>query len=529
MRGNSLYFLLLIAAVAITGCARRTSITGGAKDTLAPVLRNAVPKNYNTNFSGREIKLTFDEYVKLKNASKQLIVSPPMTTAPEITPYSASRTITIKLRDTLMPNTTYSLNFGQSIEDNNEGNPLRQFKYVFSTGNHIDSLKLGGTVKDAFERQPDAFVSVMLYDAETFSDSTVYKENPRYITNTLDSASVFNLDNLKEGRYYIVALKDNNGNNRFEPATDKIGFHKEIVTLPNDTLYEMELFKEEKPFRLVKATQAAGNKLLLAYEGIPKGTTATLRDGTRDLSATLSKVADKDSLHLWHEPYKADSLQLTVRNGAYEKSQYIKLKNQKPDSLQISPVGSGLHLRERLKLKASGPISAINDKLISIKNKDSAEVAFTAKIDNYNLTLQFDFEPQPVERYKMSVLPGAITDMFGRANDTLSFTFATRNTSDYGNLRLTLENVRKYPVIVELTDENGKIAVSRSIESPGPVDFSLIDPMPYVLRVIYDDNANGRWDSGNFLKKQQAEEVIYFPKLIDVRANWDVDQVFRLP
>src|SRR5690606_30378112 len=195
------------------------------------------PKNYGTNFDGREIKLVFDEYVKLKNVNKQLIVSPPLSRAPEISPLTASKTITIKISDALQPNTTYSFNFGQSIEDNNESNPYPQFKYIFSTGSYIDSLKLGGVIKDAYNKNPDNFVSVMLYEAdENFNDSIIYNENPRYITNTLDSLKTFSLENLKAGKYLLVAMKDANSNYKFDPKQDKIAFHKEFVTIPNDTL-----------------------------------------------------------------------------------------------------------------------------------------------------------------------------------------------------------------------------------------------------------------------------------------------------
>ena len=155
--------LLLLVVLVVSSCAKRGTITGGSKDTLAPILKVSLPKNGTVNFQGKEIKLVFDEYVKLKGINKQLIVSPPMKTPPEIFPQNASKTITIKIKDTLQPNTTYSFNFGQSIEDNNEGNPYSQFKYVFSTGSYIDSLKLNVKIKDALEKKSDNFVTVMQY------------------------------------------------------------------------------------------------------------------------------------------------------------------------------------------------------------------------------------------------------------------------------------------------------------------------------------------------------------------------------
>ena len=142
----------MIFLLIIVSCAKRGSISGGLKDTIAPVLKVGFPKNYSTSFTGQSIKLTFDEYVKLKDINKQLIISPPIAKKPQILPLTASKTVSINFLDPLEPNTTYSLNFGQSIEDNNEGNPYKQFKYIFSTGTFIDSLSISGNIKDAYNK-----------------------------------------------------------------------------------------------------------------------------------------------------------------------------------------------------------------------------------------------------------------------------------------------------------------------------------------------------------------------------------------
>ena len=185
MLKNNFKYILFLIVLATVSCAKRGAITGGLKDTLAPILKTSFPKNFSTNFKGTEIKLTFDEYIKLKDLRKQLIISPPMKNEPLILPTNVSKYLSIKINDTLQPNTTYSFNFGQSITDNNEGNPYNQFKYIFSTGAYIDSLSIGGTVKDAFNKEVESFVSVMLYDVnDKFIDSVVYNENPRYVTNT---------------------------------------------------------------------------------------------------------------------------------------------------------------------------------------------------------------------------------------------------------------------------------------------------------------------------------------------------------
>ncbi len=530
LKTNSKYILILLALL-IVSCAKRGSITGGLKDTIAPVLRMSFPKNFSTGFKGQEINLTFDEYVKLKNINKQLIISPPMKFAPEITPSTASKYVKIRIKDTLQENTTYSFNFGQSIEDNNEGNQYKQFKYVFSTGTYIDSLTLGGSIKDAYNKDVESFVSVMLYEVDsTFTDSTIYKKSPRYITNTLDSLKTFTLENLKEGKYLLVALKDNNSNNRYEPKSDKIGFHTQYVTIPSDSLYTLELFKEEMPFKAMKPSLAQGSKFLLPYEGKPDGIKVELKNGSDILPTIITKFPDKDSLNIWYKPLKADSLQIAVNKGNYNQQFTLKLKEQKKDSLSFESKQSGtLSLREDFVLKPSRPLVKFDNSLMNLVNKDSVAVPFTTEYDAFNLELKFKFPKEPLEKYKLTVMPGALTDFYDQVNDTLKFTLNTKNTSEYGNLRLTLKNVRQFPIIVELTNAKGDVIASEYSESATTIDFNALNPALYTLRIIYDENQNKVWDTGNFLLKRQTEEVVYFPSEIDVRANWDDDRTFTLP
>jgi uncharacterized protein (DUF2141 family) len=518
-------FLMLVS------CAKRGSITGGLKDTIAPVLLESFPKNYSTNFKGKEIKLVFNEYVKLKNINKQLVVSPFMKNEPLISPNNASKVITIKIKDTLKENATYSFNFGQSIEDNNEGIPLSQFKYVFSTGNVIDSLKVKVTVKDALENKVPSFVTVMLYEVdEKFTDSTIYKKPPAYVANTLDSLKTVTLENIKQGKYRLIALKDN-GNNVFNPKVDKIGFQKDDIDLPETqlTLYELELFKEALAFNTMNQFQVAGNRIVCGYEGNVKGIKATLKNGNTILPSVVNQVKGKDSLQIWYKPIKVDSLQLELSKDKYNKILSVKTKEMPADSLSFSIDYNGnLPLRERFSIQSATPLVNFDASKIIIINKDSIAVPFTKEYDAWNQKLYLDFEKQPLERYKIQLLPGAITDFFDKANDTLIYRLSTKNLSDYGNLKVVLENAKSFPVLVELTDKDGKVKASAySVDNP-VVEFLALEPNLYTLRIIYDENSNGVWDTGSYLEKRQTEEVLYFPKPLDVRANWDVEQPFDL-
>ena len=534
MLKNNLKYTFFLFLFIVVGCAKRGSITGGSKDTIAPVMKVSFPKNFSKNFKGNEIKLVFDENIKLKNLNKQLIISPPMKYEPSILPTTPTKTITIKIKDTLQPNTTYSFNFGQSIADNNEGNPLNQFKYVFSTGDYIDSLSLGGTIKSAYDKEVESFVSVMLYDVnDNFKDSVVYNNNPRYVTNTLDSLKTFRLENLKAGKYLLVAMKDYNSNNKYNPKTDKIGFSKEFITIPNDTLYELELFKETLPFKTFKPSQASGNRLFLGYEGVANTAAARpkliLKNRTEILSHVITKFPKKDSLQIWYKPIKVDSLTLAVAKDKYEANFTFKIKDQKKDTLKIAALQTGnLNFRERFTLESATPLIRVANSKINVINNAKAKVPFTTEYDEFNQKLYFDFKKEPLENYSFEILPGALTDFYEKSNDTLTYKLNTRSTSDYGNLTVTLENIQQFPVIIELTNTKGDVLAAEYTEKMTTIEFNLIEPELYTLRAIYDTNNNKEWDSGNYLEKRQAEEVIYFSKEIDVRANWDVNQVFDL-
>ena len=556
---KNIYFITFGVIVSLllftSSCAKRGTITGGSKDTIAPKIISSSPENFNTNFKDNEIRIVFDELIKVKNINKQLIISPPFKNQPIIVPQgSASKFISIKILDTLKPNTTYSFNFGQSITDNNEGNPYSQFKYVFSTGSYIDSLTLVGKIKDAYEEKPDSFVSIQLYDATTFKDSTIFNETPLYVTNTLDSLKFFAFENIKAGDYKIIALKDKNNNYKFDPKSDKIAFLEQTITLPNDTLYELELFKEKTTFKAEKPIQQSNNKFYMGFQGNPEKTTITATTGSETIPLKMTKYPEKgkDSIQIFIPTIQADSLQFTIENGDYSKTFTSKIKELKQtDSLGIQTTQRNLNFRDNLVVKTKTPLVNIDKSKINLMNKDSVSLDFTFEyqeyqqeivvndIDNENdelylsivsapSWLEVDFKKEENQKYTLNFLPEAVEDFYSTKNDSLSFSFTTKARSDYGNLNVTVKNVTRFPYILQILTDKGEVVASESRENNDPVYFESVEPRIYTLRIIYDDNKNGIWDTGNYLEKKQAEQIIYYSKKIDVRANWDVEQEFRI-
>lgn len=522
----------LISCLLLTSCAKRGFITGGATDTLPPVVLKSIPENFSTHFDSKEIKLFFDEYIKLNKINQNLIISPPFDTQPEIIPAGgATKTVTIKILDTLKPNTTYSFNFGQSIADNNEGNILTDFKYVFSTGSFIDSLKVQGSIKESYNFKKDNFISVMLYNATTFTDSTVFKEKPIYITNTLDSLTTFSIENVKEGSYYLVALKDKNNNHKFEPKTEKIGFISEPIQVPTDNLHELILFKEDKLPNAGRPSMVSQNKWLVPYEGEYKNLEIEALANNKPIDVRFSKIQKSDSIHVFVPKIEFDSIQFNFKNGDFEKSFVNKPRKLKEiDSLSISfNKNGGVDFTDRIELITRTPIQSFDIEKMNLIDKDSTQVPFKILNDELNLRMLIDFEKQENQKYSFEMLPGAIIDFYNKSNDSLTTQFSTEAYTKYGNLTLNLLNTNEFPLIVELLDSKENIISFVTISENIPIEFLALKPNKYLVRIIVDKNNNGKFDTGNYLNKTQAEKVYLFENPIDVRANWEVNETLVLP
>jgi hypothetical protein len=267
----------------------------------------------------------------------------------------------------------------------------------------------------------------------------------------------------------------------------------------------------------------------MGYEGSPKNIKVTLKNGVDIIPNMVTKLPKKDSVQVWFKPIKTDSVTVSIEKDNFYKNFTVKLKNLKKDTLSLSPLFSGsLPFRERFGLVSATPLLNFDVSKISILNKDSLAVDFKMDYDEFEQKLILDFKKEELENYKIKFLPGALTDYFDKQNDTLKYNYTTKNSSEYGNLKVILENVKRFPVIIELTDKDGKVKATAYTENNPIVEFLALEPDKYTLRIIYDDNKNKVWDAGNFMEKRQSEEVIYFPKEIEVRANWDVEQPFSL-
>lgn len=534
MRKSILTIVLIFSMAILWQCARRGSPTGGPKDETPPVLLSAEPKSGSVRFDKNKIRLVFDEFVITKDLRKQLIISPPMENFPSIEPTSASKKLDITILDTLKPNTTYVFNFGNSIQDYNEGNPYRDFKYVFSTGSYVDSLMVKGAIKDALSPKPDNFVSVMLYEYnQKYHDSLIYKSKPTYITNTLDSLTSFRLNNLREGKYMMIALKDKNSNYRFDQKEDKIAFLDSLITVSNDTLtsYELTLFSEKLNYKAMRPSQGAENKIIFGFEGDTDSVQIKpISPVTKDFKYTISKEPQKDTLNFWYAPPQADSLVFVVAKAQQIDTFKLRLKKMKPDSLQISNIYSGeLPMGKVFGWKTNIPLAQVDTTKIKVFDKDSVPIAFSTKLNKEKLEYSVIFKTKHNESYRIEALPNAMTDFFGKTNDTLNVHLKTKKLEEYAILKLAIKKELQFPLIIQLTDEKGK-KVEKELYFPTSEKqylFENINPGKYNLRIIEDRNKNKEWDTGDFKKRIQPEKIIYYPKVVELRANWEVEEIWE--
>lgn len=460
---NLLYWAAACAAgvymAGSMGCANIQAPMGGPKDTTAPVLLKVFPENFTRNFAEKVITLTFNEYVDLDDPLNRLIVNPPMEKQPLLE--RKLRTVTIKIKDTLAAQTTYSLRLDKIIRDVNEGNPLGDYTYVFSTGSYIDSASVAGVVTLAQTGEVDSTLIVLLHS--NLSDTAVVKLKPRYVTR-LDGKGFFRFTYVAPGRYNVFALKD------------------EGVKLYNDSTKLFAFLNE--PIMVGDTTPPVSLLAFRAAEPAPPSPQESEKE----------KEKKKDT----QEPPKKLSYKASAsRNLEQDVLQPLELQFDRP---------LGKFLPEQF---------AFTDTLFKALPGASFELDSSAAIVLVKYPWKLD------TWYSLQIPRNAVADSAGvglAKNDTLIF--KTRAEKDYGTLKLNLNGVdfAQKPVL-QFFEQNKLL---KSIALPGPtITEKLFKPGEFQLRILLDANGNGKWDTGNYAQKRQPEKVINIPKKITIKANWD--------
>lgn len=598
---RSRLLLFFFISLLVFSCARMGSPDGGPYDETPPVMVHSNPAIGALDCKEKRIVLEFDEYIKLEKASEKVIISPPQIEMPEIK--ASGKRVIVELFDTLKPNTTYSIDFGDAIVDNNEGNPMGQFAFTFSTGEAIDSMELGGTILDASNLEPVKGMQVGIY--ADLSD-TAFTTRPFDRVSRTDSRGRFSIKGIAPGTYRIYGLMDSDQNYTFNQKNEMIAFMDSVVvpysepavrqdtfwldTLTIDTIIEVPYtrylpdnllllaFKEEMDTRyLIKNERLTPNKFSFYFsakaDSVPyiKGLNFDEQE-----AFIIESSAHNDTIHYWIKDstlYNRDTLEMAVTylctdtlgrlvpqtDTLYMASKKTRAMIEKEQAKEMEEFQKQLK-KKRKRLKEGEeltdtlpPIKFLNVKVNGIKDVhgtvslefeeplaacDTQAIHLRHKVDTLWEDIPYIFEPvegrlrkyrllaewRPEQEYELTVDSAAFVGLYGLHSNKVKQSLKMRSLDDYGTLAFDIRGGHLSPgAYVELLNSQDKPVRREAIEN-GRVDFFFLNPGKYYARIIDDRNGNGKWDTGLYADKRQAESVFYYPQVMDVRALWDMRQ-----
>ena len=557
--------------VFFSNCAHISSPTGGPKDPNPPEVVSYQPENYSTNFIPQKISVEFNEFITLKDVNNQVIISPPVEEKPDFK--IRGKSLVFNLNEELLENTTYTIFFGDAIRDNHEGNILNNFEYVFSTGNTLDSLSIAGEVLNSFTLQPEEGVYVMLY--EDVSDSIPLKERPMFLSKT-DKNGKFFINNLKNKKFKIFALRDNNNNYIYDLPNEQIAFSDTLISpeyieiikpdtintdsLASDNIQPDSIFTDTIIqhyahlflFEEIDSTQKVENATLVKKGEIEFAFRfPTINAEIRALNHDFDKnwkieelSRKKDTLRIWLNNVDVDTIffevsddgqvidtnRIVLRKKERERERRKKEKEETERIIITSNVqNSFLELNQPCKLSFPYPLKKYNFNEIIIQ-EDSLPIRaeFIFK-DSVKRKVFVDFDWKEESKYSILIPDSIFLDIQNLSNDTTIFELKTRKMSDYGTLLMEIKiSDSCSQFIIQLLDDKENLLSEKIISKSELLKFEYLKPQSYKIKAIKDSNRNSRWDNGDYLKKIQPENVYYFPKSIQIRANWDIEEEWAL-
>ncbi len=531
---HTLFITLILFLV--YSCARVVVPKGGEKDIEPPKIVRSVPTSNSTNFNAKEIKIDFDEYITLENASEKLIISPPLKNKPDIS--SKLKTLYIKGLDSLKENTTYIFDFSDAIRDFNEGNPIANFVFSFSTGEEIDTMTYYGRLLNAYTLKAEKNKYVALYSS---SDKQIQTSQiPNYITRS-DSLGRFFFHNIKQGNYYLLAYEDNNNNLIYDLATESIAFASQRVEAKknNDTLFKGDTLyfttAKDSVMKLSEAKFLSEKEIFLSFSRpVSDSLQITFTKPQTDNFIINKKLTDTSSqVNVYIiDKGKFDSVSLKIADKNFvEETEltYTSKKKNKDSTFAFSLPSKDLAYYDSLTLNIPFPIDkAILPIRAEIKTAtDSSFIDFYSKTDN-DKQLISDYKLKENKNYRLVIDSNVVNNFRGETNEKLVVDFSTDKANDYSKLIFNIKDtlLKNKQIIYTLFDEKGAQVGNNLITLDSVLTFDYLKEGKYKLRAIIDENTNGKWDGNNFFQHQQAEKVLFFPKPINVRKSWDVEEVW---
>ena len=640
------YFHIVLMSLflfVVFSCAKIGSPFGGPKDETPPKVLKTKPPVNSVNFEpGKKIIITFDEYIQLKDVFQEMIVSPPLDG--QVMAQMQGKDLIVEFpKEAVFDTATYTIDFGNSILDNNEGNVLGAYKYVFSLKGYIDSMNIEGKIVNAFNHKPDEErMYVMLY--KNLNDSAPYLEKPRYICRA-DNLGNFSMHNIETGCYRLFGLKDANFNFRFDLPNEQIAFSDSLIELTEERFRDNIIVDDtltirpnadEDPgsydsirhelYEIADTLNPEYNDSIRSSTDIPPGTDSILVDSLQEkqryyslytelyfftqevrnqymtnnlrpvkeqlffsfnealadtfelfpLNYTpprsdwflLDASDDKDTLKFWitdTSMLAMDSLKMEVCYPLYDSSGFVY--QQIDTVLMMVPHEKGPRVRRdrlrpqkeeideqktevskiELKNNISNPGTFDLDKNIALISQTPISTVYTERITLYRIqdTLEIPvkietardlgsyyrtmihYQPEENTMYKVFILDSTVYDIYGATNDTTIIRFKTQAEDYYGALTINLNGV-KTPLLLQLLDDKENLLIEKNIFTIGSIRFDYLYPKNYFLKIVVDANGNGKWDTGNYLKRIQPEKVIYYPEQVSIRSNWEMDFAWDL-
>ncbi len=516
--------LVWLGMVLLVQCANPVAPTGGPRDTTPPkLLVSKSTANEQTQFRPDKIKLYFDEYIEVQNPGRNVIISPPLDPKPSYQVGSDHIEVDFSEADTLLSETTYSLNFDNAISDFNEGNPVENMLFVFSTGEFLDSLNLEVEVINQ-EGKPQEGITVMLY-SETSEDSVVVKNLPTYFTKS-NAQGIAKLQYLKGGVYKIFALQDDNLTLKYDIPGAPIAFLKDPVLVEADStdVLKLQLFVPNPPTQMTRKPILRKN----AYTGVFNQIDTSVFCEILPRSAELARRWRKDSLFIWLQPnIQEDSLIWTMDNGEDIRRDTLPTLTE-IDTVPIRGSGKSIKFVNRTATVLwNQPMQSVGDSTFFIQDSSGQKVFFAVSSHTPLKTyLRLEKDSLPIPSRTILALPGRLESVYKYTNtDTLRWTFSVVKQEDLSELVLNLNFPDTTEHYVGQLMKSNTVVRERLFTGQNAYiwEIPFLEPSSYQLKIYLDRNKNGRLDGGDYWKGLQAEIWKEYP-LEALRANWTIEE-----
>lgn len=528
---------IVIILLTIFRCANIARPTGGPKDSIPPKVLHENPPNYTTNFHVKKILIQFDEYIKFNNQNKEFSISPDLDKQPQYK--IRKKFLEITLPDSLEKNTTYTINLGDGLVDYNEGNPLKNYTYVFSTGPELDSLTISGSVKNAFtkiyDEKVDKDVRILLIP---ISQDSIFGKKKANIYTSVDSSGNFVFKNLREDTYRIYAIKEQNNDRIYNSSEESIGFIKDSLVL-NENIENINIeYSKGKPekFRTIERKVQKNGQILIVFNQQLDNPDIKILDSLEYNKNKYIKFSEKnDSAFIFLEKLNFDSLKLEISDNQkiIDTALLRRSKNDKYER-KIEPIFNISNKVDKVKhitITSNTPIKEIIKEKIILKEDSIQRKNYQLQQDSIEKNkyhIRYNWKPK--KNYELLFEEEAIIGYFDEKNPETKLNYTYDESDNYGDILFNLENLEKdQQYIVELIDDkNTKVFDKKIIKNTNEIKYLKYPNGKYSIRIIKDINENGRWDPVDFYNKKQAEPIWYMDKTFTIRPNWEQNETLNI-